>query len=104
MVILFGTHPKFSEHDTGSLHPESAERLLAVRRGIDVSDVKDAIEYFLPEPATVEQMSRVHEPSYIEALRRFCLMGGGMLDPDTAASVASWEAAALAAGAGNRRS
>ncbi len=100
MVILFGTHPKFSEHDTGSLHPESAERLLAVRRGIDVSDVKDAIEYFLPEPATVEQMSRVHEPSYIEALRRFCLMGGGMLDPDTAASVASWEAAALAAGAG----
>jgi acetoin utilization deacetylase AcuC-like enzyme len=100
MVILFGTHPRYAEHDTGSLHPESAERLLAVRRGIDTSGVKDAIEYFVPEPATQEELTRVHEPSYIEALRRFCLMGGGMLDPDTSASVGSWDAAILAAGAG----
>ncbi len=100
MVILFGTHPKFVEHDTGSLHPETPERLIAVKRGIQLSGVKEVIEDFIPEPATLEQMSRVHEPSYLAALERFCLMGGGTLDPDTSASMSSWEAATLAAGAG----
>ena len=100
MVILFGTHPKYVEHDTGSVHPESPERLVAVRRGIESSCVKDAIELFQPEAATLEELGRVHEPSYVDALRRFCLMGGGMLDPDTVASIGSWDAALYSAGAG----
>lgn len=100
MVILFGTHPKYVEHDTGSVHPESPERLVAVRRGIEISGVKDAIGLFQPEAATLEELGRVHEPSYVDALRRFCLMGGGMLDPDTVASIGSWDAAIYAAGAG----
>lgn len=100
MVILFGTHPKYIEHDTGSLHPESPERLTAVRRGIDISSIKDEIEIFEPQPATIEEISRVHDVSYLDALRRFCLMGGGTLDPDTTASIGSWEAMLLAAGAG----
>ncbi len=100
MVILFGTHPKYVEHDTGSVHPESPDRLIAVRRGIEGSGVKDAIELFQPEAATLEELGRVHEPSYVDALKRFCLMGGGMLDPDTVASIGSWDAAIYAAGAG----
>ena len=100
MVILFGTHPKYIEHDTGSLHPESPDRLIAVRRGIDISSIKDAIEIFEPQPATIEEICRVHDESYLNALRRFCLMGGGMLDPDTTASIGSWEAVLLGAGAG----
>lgn len=100
MAILFGTHSKYIDHDSGSGHPDSPQRLEAVRRGIGISGVADAIELFSPEPATIEQLSRVHTPSYVDALRRFCLMGGGMLDPDTRASVASWDAALLAAGAG----
>lgn len=100
MAILFGTHPKYIEHDSGSDHPDSPQRLEAVRRGIAISQVADAVEVFVPEPATIEQLTRVHTPSYVEALRRFCLMGGGMLDPDTRATVTSWDAALLAAGAG----
>lgn len=100
MVILFGTHPKYVEHETGTLHPESPERLIAVGRGIEICGVKDAVQMFEPEPATIEAINRVHEPAYTDALRRFCLMGGGMLDPDTSASVGSWDAVLLAAGAG----
>lgn len=100
MIILFGTHPKYVEHDPGALHPESPERLVAVRRSIERSDVKDAVEVFEPAPATIEEMARVHDPSYLDALQRFCLMGGGMLDPDTGTTIGSWEAARLAAGAG----
>lgn len=100
MPILFGTHPKFAEHDSGSDHPESPERLVAVRRGIDASGVKDAVISFTPEPASLEQLTRAHEASYIDSLRRFCLMGGGMLDPDTTASIGSWDALLLAAGSG----
>ena len=100
MGILVGTHPKFAEHDAGTDHPESAARLDAVLAGIPESGVADAVSFFTPEPATMLDLQRVHEPHYIDALRRFCLMGGGQLDPDTAVSVASWDAALLAAGSG----
>lgn len=100
MDILFGTHPKYVEHDTGSVHPESAERLVAVKRGIETSGLGGSVKIYRPEQATLEELGRVHQPSYVDALKRFCLMGGGMLDPDTVASVGSWEAALYAAGAG----
>ncbi len=100
MVILFGTHPKYVEHDSGTVHPDSPQRLQAVFKGIELSGIKELVQVFQPTQATVEELSRVHQPSYIEALKRFCLMGGGMLDPDTMATEASWEAALLAAGAG----
>lgn len=100
MVILFGTHPKYVEHDSGSIHPDSPQRLQAVYKGIALSGIQDSVQVFQPLPAEMEALSRVHQVSYLEALKRFCLMGGGMLDPDTSATVASWDAALLAAGAG----
>jgi acetoin utilization deacetylase AcuC-like enzyme len=42
----------------------------------------------------------VHPAGYVDAIERFCADGGGNLDPDTPASVASGEAALLAAGSG----
>ncbi len=100
MGILIGTHPKFAEHDSGTHHPENPARLDAVLSAVPESGVADAVKFFVPEPATMADLYRVHETNYIDALRRFCLMGGGRLDPDTAVSVASWDAALLAAGSG----
>ena len=100
MEILFGTHPKYIEHDAGSGHPEQPARLDAVLAGVEESGVREGIGFFVPEPATMADLHRVHDPAYVDALRRFCLMGGGQLDPDTAVSVASWDAALLAAGSG----
>jgi acetoin utilization deacetylase AcuC-like enzyme len=52
-----------------------------------------------PRAATVDELARVHDRSYLDALERFCSSGGGHLDPDTVAMSGSWEIALLAAGA-----
>ena len=49
--------------------------------------------------ATRAMLERVHDPAHVEAIERFCESGGGMIDMDTVATDASWEAALRAAGA-----
>ncbi|NNN10266.1 MAG: histone deacetylase [Acidimicrobiaceae bacterium] len=100
MAVLFGTDPLFIEHDPGTHHPERPERLDAVLKGIELIQDKVEVVRFNPEPASGVQMARVHGGDYLTTLRRFCLMGGGELDPDTQVSIHSWDAAILAAGAG----
>ncbi|MDQ3643331.1 MAG: histone deacetylase, partial [Actinomycetota bacterium] len=60
----------------------------------------DAVAWVEPRPATVEELALVHDPRYVEALRRFCERGGGSLDADTGAVPRSWDAALVAAGSG----
>jgi acetoin utilization deacetylase AcuC-like enzyme len=71
-----------------------------VLRGIHISGVADAVTEVQPRPATSDELQRVHAARYLEAVEQFCEAGGGALDPDTRASVGSWAAALLAAGAG----
>ena len=48
-----------------------------------------------PRPATRDELERVHPAAYLDDLERISEEeGGGRLDPDTATSEASWEAAA----------
>jgi len=100
MTVLLGRHDAFARHDTGRHHPERADRLAAVNKGIAASGVAEAIVDFEPRPAKREELTRVHEAAYVDALGDFCAEGGGMIDPDTSASSASYEAALRAAGAG----
>lgn len=96
--ILYATHERFSEHDAGAWHPERAERLEVVRHAL--AHFEDAVTIFAPTPAPRTAIEAVHTPAHVEALERYCLMGGGPIDPDTSVSDASFEAAQLAAGAG----
>ncbi|MBF0171250.1 MAG: hypothetical protein HQK87_09215, partial [Nitrospinae bacterium] len=50
-------------------------------------------------PATVDQLARVHDPSYLTALEENILSGADRLDADTAVSFDSWQAALAASGA-----
>jgi acetoin utilization deacetylase AcuC-like enzyme len=100
MSIAFVTHPQYVAHDAGLGHPERPERLRAVHDGIDRAGLGDELVAVAPRPATKAEVELVHDGAYVEALERFCLSGGGRLDPDTRAAPASWEAALLAAGAG----
>jgi acetoin utilization deacetylase AcuC-like enzyme len=100
MSVLFVTHPTYLDHTTPRGHPERPERLEAVRAGAVEAGLDDELQWVAPEPATVEDVERVHAPTYVEALERFCRAGGGRLDPDTVAVPESWDAALLAAGAG----
>ncbi len=100
MTILFATHPRFSEHDTGTWHPERPARLDAVLAGIEGSGVADGVVRFEPRAATLEEVGLVHPRTYLEALERYCGAGGGSIDGDTMVVPESWSAALYAAGAG----
>lgn len=100
MSVLFVTHPQYIDHDTGRGHPERPQRLVAVEQGVQRSGLAADLVRVAPRAATVAEVERAHTPTYVAALERFCLSGGGRLDADTQAVPASWEAALLAAGAG----
>jgi acetoin utilization deacetylase AcuC-like enzyme len=90
-------HPLFLEHETGE-HPENKRRLVEARQALLDSGLE--LEWVTPEPAPVSAIARVHDPGYIDSVRRVAGDGGGWLDMDTAVSPQSYEAALLAAGAG----
>ena len=100
MPVLFVTHPQFLHHDTGLGHPERPQRLVAGEEGARRSGLDTELVAVGAAPAGPEDVERVHSPTYVAALERFCLTGGGNLDADTPVVPASWEAALLAAGAG----
>jgi len=100
MAILFVTHEAFLDHDAGPHHPESPARLVAVRDGVAAAGVADGVITVTPRAATIDELTLVHTPEYVESLARWCAAGGGKLDPDTRASTGSWAAALHAAGAG----
>jgi acetoin utilization deacetylase AcuC-like enzyme len=90
----------FDEHALGgplepAYHPERPERLVAARAAASAASVE-----WRPSPrrvATVEELARVHEPSYLEELDR--LRGrSGYLDPDTYIAPRSVDAAFAATG------
>lgn len=90
--------PAFAKHDEPS-HVENQRRLAAVDAALDRSGLLEDRPQPDFGPATIEQLARVHEPAYIEALTRAAEQGGGWIDNDTYLGEDSVEAASLAAGA-----
>jgi len=93
--MRFGYREACLRHDTGARHPETADRLRAIRRGLAK---EHGVVYEEGQPATVEQVTAVHDDSYVEAMESFCADGGGTWDADTVAVEATWEAALASAG------
>jgi acetoin utilization deacetylase AcuC-like enzyme len=91
----FGYSEACLDHDTGARHPETADRLRAIREGLKR---KHGVAYVDPDPASQERVSRVHDAEYVQSLREFCADGGGDWDPDTVAVEESWDAILASAG------
>ena len=100
MPVLYATHERFLEHDTGTGHPERPARLRAVEDGVDAAGLREALVPVVPVAASAADIARIHPVAYTAALADFCEAGGGYLDGDTHVGRASWDAATLAAGAG----
>ncbi|MGI9119947.1 MAG: histone deacetylase family protein [Acidimicrobiales bacterium] len=100
MTVLLATSSRFLDHDTGAGHPERPARLTAVLEGIHQAGVDGALAPFTPRPARRSELELVHTPAHVDALDALSARGGGVIDADTVAGPASWEAALLAAGAG----
>jgi len=88
------------DHIAGRHHPERPERLDAVIAGSHIAGVADALVPLTPQPAPLAALERVHPRAYLEHIEAVSEAGGGRLDPDTAMSAGSWNAALLGAGAG----
>ncbi|MDZ7745365.1 MAG: histone deacetylase [Halobacteriales archaeon] len=93
--MRFGYREVCLRHDTGSRHPESADRLRAIKRGLSK---EHGVSYEEGRLATPEEILAIHETEYVNELEQFCADGGGTWDADTVAVEASWEAARAAAG------
>jgi len=84
--------PFMLRHDGGAEHPERPERLATLLQWVHGRPLAK------PQAATTAQLERVHDPRYVASINS--LRGRfGQLDPDTAVSPHSVEAAHLAAGA-----
>jgi len=92
----FGYREVCLDHDTGERHPESPDRLRAVRRALKEAH---GVSYVDTEDADLELVRRVHDEAYIEEFREYCAEGGGHWDADTVAVEATWDAALASAGA-----
>ncbi|HEX8201435.1 MAG TPA: histone deacetylase [Isosphaeraceae bacterium] len=87
------------DHVTPSRHPERPERLATVLRHLDRTGFAQSIPWGTVRPATDDELTRVHTPGYLAALRAMEAQGPGLVEPDTWMGPGSLLAARLAAGA-----
>jgi acetoin utilization deacetylase AcuC-like enzyme len=93
--------PKYLEHDAGPGHPESSDRLRAIMKELRKSGLLESGKCSLiePKPANVKDVELIHQPDYIQLVKRVCSSGGGLLDlGDTVVSPKSYETALYAVG------
>ena len=91
----FGYREACLNHETGPRHPESLDRLRAIRRAL--TD-RYGVRYVAADSATRDRLVAVHDTDYVEEVEDFCAGGGGNWDADTVACEATWEAALASAG------
>ena len=89
--------PIYLKHDTGQ-HPENASRLEAVISHLEQTGLKQQLIPIKPCPATIEELSLVHDTRHISQVQEVAQRGGGWLDGDTVMSPDSYDAALYAAG------
>ncbi|MEC9005375.1 MAG: histone deacetylase [Nitrospirota bacterium] len=93
------SHPAFLEHDMGSHHPESPERLRAILGQLESTGVMSKLTRIDPRKAEKKWITRIHDPVYVQRIEDKAPSSGyASLDPDTSMSPGSLEAAYLAAG------
>ena len=97
MKVAYITDDVYLKHDTGTMHPESPERLRAINRA--VQPLRDSL--ILKSPISVSEriLELVHPPEHVEMIKNVSAYGGS-IDSDTVCSMDSYDAAIMAVGAG----
>ncbi len=87
----------YLEHSTGEGHPESKERLIAIKNKI--KDLEENLVMLSPIKASPQIVGLVHPSRYISHIQE-CCEDGLIIDNDTTTSIQSYEVALAAVGAG----
>jgi acetoin utilization deacetylase AcuC-like enzyme len=100
MSTVLITHPACLQHEPGEHHPESPQRLRAVLAALEGEEFAGLAWQEAPA-ASMEELTRVHPESYVEAILRIRPAADELaqIDGDTFMSSGSAEAALRAAGA-----
>jgi len=94
---VYVTHPDYRLH-TLERHPENAGRIERIWEVLESAGVLGHLAVLQPQPASVEQLTRVHTARHVELIQQASAEGPVLLDPDTYVVPPSYEAARLAAG------
>lgn len=80
-------------------HPENSARIADILRELDRFGLLDAVALVAAEPASRDQLRRVHTKGLVDFVEMTCAHGGGLLDAgDTYATAESFDLARLAVG------
>ena len=100
MTTAYVHHADCNLHDMGSGHPECPARLDAIQDHLLASGLLDHLLDVSAPMATREQLGRVHDARYLDAIEAISPKRGVIhLDPDTAMNPHTYHAALHAAGA-----
>jgi len=99
MTTLLYSHSVCVQHDAGASHPERPERLGAVMTALSGDEFQELLRRDAPK-APVSDIERVHTAAHVQHILSIVPDTGHVqIDPDTAMSPGSGEAALRAAGA-----
>ncbi len=95
--VAYITDSIYLKHNTGSMHPESSQRLNAINQAIE--PLKERLILKSPIAVSENIIESVHSYEQIEQVQSMSEYGG-QIDSDTVCSIDSYNAATMAVGAG----
>ena len=91
--------PIYLKHQTGAGHPERPERLTAIVDRLEQKGLLQRLVRLKPAAASVEWITTVHTPEYVERVKKSCQAGAPYVDTaDAPTSRDSYEVALFAVG------
>jgi acetoin utilization deacetylase AcuC-like enzyme len=101
MNLAFISHSVCQQHRMGAHHPECPERLYAIQDRMIASGMEMLVTHYDAPEATLDQLTRVHDPDYVQEILSAAPSGDDVLvwvDGDTAMNHQTLPAALRAAG------
>jgi acetoin utilization deacetylase AcuC-like enzyme len=89
---------RYTEHNMGSYHPESPQRIETIYKMLEEEKAFSSYPIVAPRPAQEEEIELIHTPEYVRMIKETAGQEKVYLDPDTSTSPRSYEVALLAAG------
>jgi len=98
MKIGITYHKDYNKYDLGFQHPLVGDKPKKTMDLFKEKGITELIELFEPKKATEEDLLRVHDPKYVEKVKKLSKTGG-MLASDTPAPIGIYDIARIPTGA-----